>query len=130
MENSCSRLGFVVTEEGVAYNKKRKYCRIQRSQRVLQIYLSINIAIHRLQAFQKYGDLLYEEGTVVRHLNGDPGSNAWDNIIGTMSDNMFDIPKQIRIRRAEHASSLSHIHDHVKIKQWHINNGASYKNIQ
>jgi hypothetical protein len=38
MENkkrSC-RLGFVVTE-GVAYNK-RKYCRIQRSQRVLQIY--------------------------------------------------------------------------------------------
>jgi hypothetical protein len=34
----------------------------------------------------------FEEGTVVRHLNGDPGSNAWDNIaIGTMSDNMFDI---------------------------------------
>jgi hypothetical protein len=33
----ASRLGFVVTEEGVAYNK-RKYCRIQRSQRVLQIY--------------------------------------------------------------------------------------------
>jgi hypothetical protein len=69
----------------------------------------------------KYGDLLEEEGTVVRHLNGDQG-NAWDNIaIGTMSDNMFDIPKQIRIRRAEHASSLSQ-HDHVKIKQWHINN--------
>jgi hypothetical protein len=31
MENkeAVSRLGFVVTEEGVAYNK-RKYCRIQR----------------------------------------------------------------------------------------------------
>jgi hypothetical protein len=29
----ASRLGFVVTEEGV-YNKK-EYCRIQRSQRVL-----------------------------------------------------------------------------------------------
>jgi hypothetical protein len=40
MENKkeavASRLGFVVTEEG-AYIK-RKYCRIQRSQRVLQIY--------------------------------------------------------------------------------------------
>jgi hypothetical protein len=23
---------------------------------------------------------------------------------------------------------LTHKHDHVKIKQWHINNGASYKN--
>jgi hypothetical protein len=55
---------------------KRKYCRIQRSQRVCRftfklVGVSINIAIHRLQAFQKYGDLLYEEGTVVRHLNGD-----------------------------------------------------------
>jgi hypothetical protein len=38
-------------------------------------------------------NLLYEEGTVVRHLNGDPGSNAWDNIAIVMSDNMFDIPK-------------------------------------
>jgi hypothetical protein len=32
--------------------------------------VSINIAIHRLQAFQVW-NLLYEEGTVVRHLNGD-----------------------------------------------------------
>jgi hypothetical protein len=62
----------------------------------LQIYfklagVSINIAIHRLH-FSEVEVLLYEEGTVVRHLNGDPGSNAWDNIaIGTMSDNMFDI---------------------------------------
>jgi hypothetical protein len=45
-----------------------------------------------------------------------------------MSDNMFDIPKQIRIRRAEHASSfVTHKHDHVKIKQWHINNGHLIK---
>jgi hypothetical protein len=60
-----------------------------KDPRIVQIYfklvgVSINIAIHRLQAFQKYG-VLYEEGTVVRHLNGDPGSNAWDNIaIGTV----------------------------------------------
>jgi hypothetical protein len=34
----------------------------------------------------------HEEGAVVRHLNGDPGSNAWDNMaIEHMSDNMFDI---------------------------------------
>jgi hypothetical protein len=65
-------------------------------------------------------NLLYEEGTVVRHLNGDPGSNAWDNIAIGMSDNMFDIPKQIRIRRAEHASSLSHTQARSRsIKQYH-----------
>jgi hypothetical protein len=62
----------------------------------VQIYfklagVSINIAIHRLQVFRSM-ESSHEEGAVVRHLNGDPGSNAWDNIaIGTMSDNMFDI---------------------------------------
>jgi hypothetical protein len=72
----------------VGYKDPRGLCRFTFKL----VGVSINIAIHRLQAFQKYGDLLYEEGTVVRHLNGDPGSNAWDNIaIGTMSDNMFDI---------------------------------------
>jgi hypothetical protein len=55
-------------------------------------------------------------------------SNAWDNIaIGTMSDNMFDIPKQIKFEELSMRLLLSH-KDHVKIKQWHINNGASYKN--
>jgi hypothetical protein len=59
MENkeAVSRLGFVVTEEGVAYNKRsivgykdRGYCRFTFKL----VGVSINIAIHRLQAFQKY----------------------------------------------------------------------------
>jgi hypothetical protein len=88
--------------------------------------VSINIAIHRLQAFQD-GDLLYEEGTVVRHLNGDPGSNAWDNIAIALCQTTCLISLS-RIRRAEHASSfVTHKHDHVKIKQWHINNGHLIK---
>lgn len=123
----ASKNGFVVTEEGVAYNKKGKivgytdvrgYCRFTfkvSSQ-------SVNIAIHRLQAYQKYGYLLYEEGIVVRHLDGDPGNNTWKNIaIGTLSDNMMDIPKQIRIQRAAYASSFSTGKwDHTKIKAFHL----------
>ena len=57
----------------------------------------INIATHRLQAYQKYGDKLYEDGIVVRHLNGNKLDNSWDNIaIGTYRDNAMDIPKEIR----------------------------------
>jgi hypothetical protein len=56
--------------------KKKEYCRIKDPRGYCRftfklVGVSINIAIHRLQAFQRYGDLLYEEGTVVRHLNGD-----------------------------------------------------------
>jgi len=61
---------------------------------------------HRLQAYQKYGSKLYEEGIEVRHLDGNRLNNSWDNIlIGTHSENMMDIPQQIRIKRAKYASS-------------------------
>ena len=54
-----------------------------------------NISTHRLQAYQKYGDKLYEDGIVVRHLNGNPLDNSWDNIaIGTYRDNSMDRPKE------------------------------------
>ena len=48
---------------------------------------------HKLQAYQKFGNKVFEKGIVVRHLNGNPLDNSWDNIeIGTQSDNMYDKP--------------------------------------
>ena len=59
------------------------------------------IATHRLQAYQKYGNNLFKEGIVVRHLNGNKLDNSFDNIaIGTYRDNTMDIPKEQRIRRS------------------------------
>jgi len=59
------------------------------------------IATHRLQAYQKYGNKLFEDGIVVRHLNGNKSDNCWDNIaIGTSKDNSMDIPKETRIKRS------------------------------
>jgi hypothetical protein len=52
----------------VGYKDPRGYCRFTFKL----VGVSINIAIHRLQAFRSM-ETLYEEGTVVRHLNGDPG---------------------------------------------------------
>jgi hypothetical protein len=55
------------------------------------------IKTHRLQAYQKYGDNLFEDGIVVRHLNGNALDNSWDNIaIGTQRDNLKDIPLKQR----------------------------------
>ena len=60
-----------------------------------------NILTHRLQAYQKYGDKLFQDGIMVRHLNANPLDNSFNNIaIGTNRDNQMDIPKEIRIKRA------------------------------
>jgi len=51
--------------------------------------------IHRLAAYQKYGEAMFENGIVVRHLNGDKADNSLDNIaIGTLSQNQRDRSKE------------------------------------
>lgn len=48
-------------------------------------------AVHKLQAYQKFGADVLEEGIVVRHRDGNSLNNSFNNIlIGTMSDNMMD----------------------------------------
>ena len=85
------------------------------------------IKVHRLQAYQKYGDNLYKEGILVRHLNGNSKDNSWDNIvIGTASDNRMDIPEQSRISYATHASSFVKKYDNDVIKEYH-KTSKSYK---
>ena len=67
---------------------------------------SRSVPLHRLQAYQKYGDKIFEEGVHVRHLNSNPEDNSWDNIsIGSAKDNMMDKPKHIRVKWATNASN-------------------------
>lgn len=87
-----------------------------------------SILVHRLQAYQKYGDKLFEDGIVVRHKNGVKSDNSWDNIlIGTRSENMMDIPEHIRISKSLYAASFNKKHDHDLIAKWYLKNGNSYK---
>jgi hypothetical protein len=53
------------------YKDPRGYCRFYFKL----VGVSINIAIQGCKLFRSRPP--YEEGTVVRHLNGDPGSNAF-----------------------------------------------------
>lgn len=104
------RKGYKVLKDGTCINKHGKS--IGTKQRRYQ-YINIRtnesssakVYTHRLQAFQKYGNAIYEQGVVVRHLNNNSNDNSWDNIsIGTQQDNCFDYPKQSRIIRASNAN--------------------------
>jgi hypothetical protein len=92
--------GYRVTKEGQLLNPKgiKIGCINSAGYKHTSIKINkkyTNIATHRLQAYQKYGDKLFEYGIVVRHLNSNALDNSFDNIsIGTQKDNYKDIPEE------------------------------------
>lgn len=84
---------------GTIYNKNYKKFNIRLNEK------HIPVKVHRLQAYQKFGEIIFNEDIVVRHLDGNGLNNSWDNIdIGSYSDNMMDKPKEERIRIASNAN--------------------------
>lgn len=125
--------GYYVDKKGYVFNKDGKSISLSSNNKGTG-YKSFNIRVngsnptrsfvHRLQAFQKFGDVIFKEDMVIRHLNGDSLDNSFENIgIGTLSDNMLDIPKEKRVLNASNPR-----HDHEKIIQ-DFKNGYTYKEI-
>jgi hypothetical protein len=91
--------GYTVSLEGKVYNKIGKEIGFVGAGGYFYIGIrinkdNINIPVHRLQAYQKYGEKMFDDGIEVRHLDGNPLNNSWDNIlIGNHSDNMMDQSK-------------------------------------
>jgi hypothetical protein len=57
----------------------------------------IEIPVHHLVAYQKFGDAMFEPAILVRHKDDNPSNNLEDNIlIGTPSQNMMDKPPELR----------------------------------
>ena len=62
------------------------------------------VPVHRLVAFQKFGQKVYEKGIQSRHLDGNKLNFLGENIaIGTQSENQLDIPEHIR----QHAARIA-----------------------
>lgn len=87
---------------------------------------------HRFMGYLKFGEEIYKSGIQVRHLDGNPLNNSWDNIdIGTQSENMHDIPKERRLQSALKATQKVKRYsdeDVIKMKELH-DKGATYTDI-
>lgn len=69
--------------------------------------------VHRLQAYQKFGERIYTDGLEVRHLDNTRTHNADGNIdLGTKSQNAMDKPVETRVRVAGQAALK---HDHAEV---------------
>ena len=101
--------GFRVDESGTLLSRKGVALKVRTTKAgYYETNVRINnklhhLPVHRLCAYQKFGDAMFETDCV-RHLDGNPRNNHPDNIaIGTISDNAHDIPKERRIAIAKHA---------------------------
>ena len=91
----------------------------------------VKLYFHRLQAYQKYADKLFEDGLVCRHIDNDKLNNSYDNIvIGTHSENMMDKPRHMRLSCAIYASSFIKKHDHDSINDFYVNCNSYSKTMK
>lgn len=133
--------GYIITEEGKVLNTKsnREIKGTLNTSGYIGFTHKINdkqvkIYFHKLQAFQKYGNLIFKNNNVVRHLDGNKQNNTYLNIsIGTQSDNMLDKPKELRVRQGIQASrSFQETRRTLKERQEiykKLKNGLTYKEI-
>ena len=136
-ERILINLGYKIDKNGVCYSKSGKILKgtINRSSGYIMISIrldnkTIKVSIHRLQAYQKYGEEMYVKGIEVRHLNGIRTDNFYDNIkIGTSSENKFDIPIEIRLYKSSNANKKYSNIIVNEIKECYIS-GYSYKEIK
>lgn len=82
------------------------------------------VYVHRLVAYQKFGDKLFEPGIETRHLDNNKLNNLDENIkIGTKSQNMMDKPKEERTRiskmGSEVARKINKKYDYEEIKDFY-----------
>jgi len=102
--------GYRVSDDGVLIDPNGGSCAVRFSSTrypIKSIKLKkgnpgVSMYLHKLMAYQKYGEAMFESGIEVRHLNGIKTDNSYNNIaIGTRSQNQMDIPKEQRSARAK-----------------------------
>ena len=87
-----------------------------------------------MQAYQKFGNLIFQDNIQVRHLNNNSQDNSWDNIeIGTAKENAMDKFEHVRKNAATIASRKMQDNCRSYIERCCIyddlKNGISYNKI-
>lgn len=138
---TAAQKGYTVTKEGQVVSPLGKVRKLIKHGRVdkppyyrfnigVENGKSYPVAVHRLVAHLKCGEASLEEEIHVRHLDGNSLNNSWDNIaIGTASDNMMDVPKEVRVKNA---SSANQKFTPEEIQAWRQDHqsGLGYKKLR
>lgn len=129
--------GYNVTKSGSVISSKGKLLSLMENGGYLHFNIKFEgdrfpIRVHRLQAFQKFGESMLEGDVLVRHLNGDSLDNSYVNIgIGSHSDNAKDRPKHDRVAHAQKAGKSNSLPKEVweQIKEDYAK-GLGYKKLR
>ena len=137
-EKIVNERGYYIDKEGNAYNPRGKVLKgkIKNGYKCITIRIDkrrVDVSFSRLQAYQKYGEEIYREGIVVRHLDNVKENNSFTNIvIGTQSENLMDNPKEKRLEYAINACRKASKYNKEfieEIRQKHID-GWPYSKIK
>lgn len=143
----ASRAGYEVMDDGQVIAPSGRYrtlCgKIRGQGRTAQyLYFTITtgsredntratrtVMVHRLSAYQKFGDDMFREGVQVRHLDNNEQNNAPANLcLGTGSVNMMDRPPEVRSAHAGKAHRKYTDEQIVEMVEMH-KAGKTYKEI-
>ncbi len=105
------RRGFRVADDGTAFGLRGKPVGYNdvNGYRSVSIrhpkYGVCNLSVHKLAAYQHFGNNAFAKGIHVRHLDNDGCNNAKTNLaLGTSTDNELDKPPEYRVSNALNAA--------------------------
>ena len=109
------RRGYRVSEEGDLLKPSGKPASFTTSSTGYKISRNLTVPgcsyktwffVHRLAAYQWFGDIIFRPSIQVRHLNNDSADNSRKNLaIGSQSENILDIPEAKRKSVGAYAAS-------------------------
>jgi len=108
-EKLAYEVGYRVNEEGEIFNPKGMKLKVTsvNNKRYPQVNFKYKdkkyyVRMHRIAAYCFYGDEMFEENVVVRHLNDDKTDISKQNIaLGTQAENMADMSEESRLISSE-----------------------------
>ena len=134
IEKIANKRGYKVDENGFLIGHRgKKLSNHKNKQGYAKCTISVdgkNITLyaHRLMAYQKYGDKIYERGNVVRHLDNNKENNKAENIaIGTCLDNLGDLPIELILERQEMATKKTIKYNRDEVIDFYNKCGRSRK---
>lgn len=104
--------GYRVQGDGSVLSPKGKRLSLHPNNRGGYLRFGVNcgdirgkVYVHRLAAYQNFGEQSFRDGVQCRHVDGNGTNNSPSNIaLGTVRQNAMDKPKSTRLRTAKKAA--------------------------